>query len=120
MEEQLRKELIMTAARVLGENAANRLEMAFTIVLHKYKVETKSTDVIVYDDSNARILRNYVASLRLEGKSAEGCRKKRARHFGVAFFFISARKRHIKQKAPIRRSTLFVVKTDCCRLCFCN
>lgn len=69
MEEQLRKELIMAAARVLGDNAANRLEMAFTIVLHKYKVETKSTDVIVYDNSNARILRNYIASLRLEGKS---------------------------------------------------
>lgn len=69
MEEQLRKELIMAAARVLGENAANRLEMAFTIVLHKYNVETKSTDVIVYDNSNVRILRNYVASLRLEGKS---------------------------------------------------
>lgn len=28
MEEQLRKELIMAAARVLGDNAANRLEMA--------------------------------------------------------------------------------------------
>ena len=69
MEEQLRKELIMAAARVLGDNAANRLEMAFTIVLHKYKVETKSTDVVAYDNSNARILRNYVASLRLEGKS---------------------------------------------------
>ena len=69
MEEQLRKELIMAAARVLGENAANRLEMAITIVLHKYKVETKNTDVIVYDNSNTRILRNYVASLRLEGKS---------------------------------------------------
>ena len=27
MEEQLRKELIMAAARVLGDNAANRLEM---------------------------------------------------------------------------------------------
>ena len=28
MEEQLRKELIMAAARVLGENAANRFQMA--------------------------------------------------------------------------------------------
>ena len=32
-------------------------------------METKSTNVIVYDNSNARIIRNYIASLRLEGKS---------------------------------------------------
>lgn len=41
MEEQLRKELMMATANVLGEKAASKLEMAFTIVLHKYKVETK-------------------------------------------------------------------------------
>ena len=69
MEEQLRKELMMATANVLGEKAASKLEMAFTIVLHKYKVETKNTDIIIYDNSNARILRNYIASLRLEGKS---------------------------------------------------
>lgn len=69
MEEKLRKELMMAVSGVLGENAANRLEMAITIVLHKYKVEAKSTDIIEYDNSNARILKNYIASLRLEGKS---------------------------------------------------
>ena len=69
MEEQLRKELIMAVANVLGEKAASKLEMAFTIVLHKYNVETKNTDIITYDNSNTRILKNYIASLRLEGKS---------------------------------------------------
>lgn len=69
MEEQLRKELIMAAANVLGEKAASKLEMAFTIVMHKYNVETKNTDIITYDNSNTRILKNYIASLRLEGKS---------------------------------------------------
>lgn len=34
MEEQLRKELIMAAARVLGDNAANRLEMVGKPVKH--------------------------------------------------------------------------------------
>lgn len=69
MEEQLRKELMMAVIGVLGKDAANRLKMAFTIVLHKYKVESKSTDVVTYDNSNTRILKNYIASLRLEGKS---------------------------------------------------
>ena len=60
MEEHLRKELIMAAARILGEGAANKLEMAYTIVLHKYEIKIRSTDVIVYDNSNTKILRNYV------------------------------------------------------------
>lgn len=69
MEEQLRKELIMAAARVLGEDTANKLDMAFTFILYKYKVESKQTDIVLYDNSNERILKNYIASLRLEGKS---------------------------------------------------
>jgi site-specific recombinase XerD len=69
MEEQLRKDLLMAVAKILGEDTANRLEVAFTMVLYKYKVEGKSTDIVVYDDSNNRIIKNYVASLRLEGKS---------------------------------------------------
>ena len=35
MEEQLRKELIMAAAKVLGEDAASKLDMAFTFILYK-------------------------------------------------------------------------------------
>lgn len=69
MEEQLRQELLLATARVLGENSANKLEMTFTIILHKYEVKSKSTNIIEYDNSNARILKNYIASLRLEGKS---------------------------------------------------
>lgn len=69
MEEQLRKDLLMAVTKILGEDTANRLEVAFTMVLYKYKVEGKSTDIVVYDDSNNRIIKNYVASLRLEGKS---------------------------------------------------
>ena len=61
MKEQLRKELIMAAAIILGECAANKLEMDYTIVLHKYEIKTRSTDVIVYDNSNTKILRNNVA-----------------------------------------------------------
>lgn len=69
MEEQLRKELIMAAAKVLGEDAANKLDMVFTCVIYKYKVDSKQTDIVLYDNSNERILKNYIASLRLEGKS---------------------------------------------------
>jgi len=69
MEEQLRKELLMAVANVLGEEQANKLEMAFTVVLYKYEINNKQTELVVYDDSNTRIVKNYVANLRLEGKS---------------------------------------------------
>lgn len=38
MEEQLRKDLLMAVAKILGEDTANRLEVAFTMVLYKYKL----------------------------------------------------------------------------------
>lgn len=69
MEEQLRQELLRVVMRLLGEEASNRLDMAFTLILHKYNVESKQTELAIYDDSNMKIVKNYIASLRLEGKS---------------------------------------------------
>ena len=69
MEEQLRQELLRTVMRMLGEEASNKLDMAFTLILHKYNVESKQTELAIYDDSNMKIVKNYIASLRLEGKS---------------------------------------------------
>ena len=69
MEEQLRQELLRAVMRMLGEEASNKLDMAFTLILHKYNVESKQTELVIYDDSNMKIVKNYIASLRLEGKS---------------------------------------------------
>ena len=69
MEEQLRQELLRAVMRMLGEEASNKLDMAFTLILHKYNVESKQTELAIYDDSNMKIVKNYIASLRLEGKS---------------------------------------------------
>ena len=41
----------------------------FSIILHKYNIESKQTELVIYDDSNMKIVKNYIASLRLEGKS---------------------------------------------------
>ena len=69
MEEQLRQELLMATAKILGEEATNKLDMVFSCIIHKYKIESEQTDIVVYDNSNERILKNYIGSLRLEGKS---------------------------------------------------
>lgn len=71
MKEQLRKELLIAATNILGEESAKKLETAFTFVLFKYKIEEETTNIIPYDDSNVTILRNYTASLRLEGMSEQ-------------------------------------------------
>lgn len=93
MEEQLRQELLRAVMRVLGEEASNRLDMAFSVILHKYNVENKQTEVAIYDDSNMRIVKNYIAALRLEGKSE----KTIDQYYRIVCNFLKAIGKHIKK-----------------------
>lgn len=93
MEEQLRQELLRTVMRVLGEEASNRLDMVFSVILHKYNVENKQTEVAIYDDSNMRIVKNYIAALRLEGKSE----KTIDQYYRIVCNFLKAIGKHIKK-----------------------
>ena len=69
MKEQLLRELLIASSTVLGEESANKLTMAFSCVLYKYRVEGEETRIINYDDSNINVIKNYIGILRLEGKS---------------------------------------------------
>lgn len=93
MEEQLRQELLRAVMRVLGEEASNRLDMTFSVILHKYNVENKQTEVAIYDDSNMRIVKNYIAALRLEGKSE----KTIDQYYRIVCNFLKAIGKHIKK-----------------------
>lgn len=93
MEEQLRQELLRAVMRVLGEEASNRLDMVFSVILHKYNVENKQTEVAIYDDSNMRIVKNYIAALRLEGKSE----KTIDQYYRIVCNFLKAIGKHIKK-----------------------
>lgn len=93
MEEQLRQELLRAVMRVLGEEASNRLDMVFSVILHKYNVENKQTEVAIYDDSNMRIVKNYIAALRLEGKSE----KTIDQYYRIVCDFLKAIGKHIKK-----------------------
>lgn len=71
MKEQLLRELLIATTTVLGEESANKLNMAFSCVLHKYHIEGEETQLITYDNSNITIIKNYIGVLRLEGKSEQ-------------------------------------------------
>ena len=70
MEERFRAELMEKLAD-LGREVTKRIDMAVTSLFMKYRVEEQSTEIIVLDDTNEKLLQRYIATLKLEGKSDE-------------------------------------------------
>ena len=69
MIEQLRTEIIAKVIDVLGEEAADKVGDALTLIICKYDVNIKKHEVAVHNDSNLKIIKQYAAALKLEGKS---------------------------------------------------
>lgn len=69
MTEQLRMEIINKVAEVLGCEAADKIDNAVTLIICKYEVKAKQCEVAEYDDSNFMLIKQYAATLKLEGKS---------------------------------------------------
>ena len=69
MMEQLRTEILSKVSEQLGNKAAEKIENAVTLILCKYEVKVKKCEVVKYDNSNMAIVKQYAASLKLEGKS---------------------------------------------------
>ncbi|QHJ84975.1 MAG: hypothetical protein [Bacteriophage sp.] len=53
----------------LDHNTVNRIEKVLYIELDNFDVSEKQTELVAYDDSNIRMLKKYIATKRLEGKS---------------------------------------------------
>lgn len=67
--EKFRAELL-TMISDLGSEVVNRVDIAISIISNNYIITEDTTkEIIVYDDVNERLLKQYLASLRLEGKS---------------------------------------------------
>ena len=69
MTEQLRMEIINKVAEVLGCDAADKIDNAVTLIICKYEVTAKQCEITEYDDSNYMLIKQYAATLKLEGKS---------------------------------------------------
>jgi len=55
----------------LKESQYDLLKNTLDITLHPYDITNMETSVIVYDDFNTRILKQYLGTLRIVGKSTE-------------------------------------------------
>lgn len=70
MKEMLRKEILMVANRFIHKSEdVQMFDMCITTLLHKYQISEDVTDLTIQDNQNEKILKTYMATLRLEGKS---------------------------------------------------
>lgn len=69
MVEQLRTEVLTKVVELLGAEAADKVDNALTLIICKYDVQIKKYEVAAYDNSNLMLIKQYAATLRLEGKS---------------------------------------------------
>lgn len=68
MEERFRAELIEKLVD-LGREVTERIDMAVTSLFMKYRVEEQCTEVACVDGTGEVLLKRYIATLKLEGKS---------------------------------------------------
>lgn len=66
---ELRDEILSGMAEVLSAEQSEKLAQIIDIVSYKYEIRPKSTELRVYDDSNIRVIKRFVATKRLEGLS---------------------------------------------------
>ena len=69
MEEKFRIELLTMVDKFIGKEMVGILDRCLTKLFTKYDIVEKSTEICVLDKQNERIVKTYIASLRLEGKS---------------------------------------------------
>ena len=67
--EELRQAVMQMMCSVLNGEQLGKLGNVLDIVLHDYKVEHRTEDIVVYDNSNNSKLKRFIATKRLEGLS---------------------------------------------------
>lgn len=70
MEEKLRMELLGILNKCMDKEQIREVDIALTAVLQKYEVAERCTDIaLTNEQGNEKILKTYIASMRLEGHS---------------------------------------------------
>ena len=70
MEEKFRVELLGILGRCMEKEQIREVDMALTVLFQKYDVSERCTELaLVNEQSNDKILKTYIASMRLEGHS---------------------------------------------------
>lgn len=70
MEEKFRTELLAILDKKMDKEQINEVDIALTVLFCKYEVVEQCTDLVpVNEQGNEKILKTYIASMRLEGHS---------------------------------------------------
>ena len=70
MEEKFRMELLGILDKCIGKEQIREVDMALTVLFQHYDVSERCTELaLVNEQSNEKILKTYIASMRLEGHS---------------------------------------------------
>lgn len=70
MEEKFRMELLGILDKCMEKEQIREVDMALTVLFQKYDVSERCTELALVDEqSNEKILKTYIASMRLEGHS---------------------------------------------------
>lgn len=70
MEEKFRVELLGILDKCIGKEQIREVDMALTVLFQHYEVCERCTELaLVNEQSNEKILKTYIASMRLEGHS---------------------------------------------------
>lgn len=69
MEERFRCEMLEAMGTVLGDVALRKLDNVITVLFNRYEIKEKSHELVIFDGGNDRLINQFIASMRLEGKS---------------------------------------------------
>lgn len=69
LQDQITRNILTKMGLVLDPTQLMELENTIVVEFHDYRITRESTDLVVYEDSNMRLLANYLVAKTIEGLS---------------------------------------------------
>lgn len=66
---------VLSSLKDLDQNTLDKIENILYINFEKYEIKEKCTEVVVHDDSNLGLIKKFIATKKLEGKSVKTLKK---------------------------------------------
>ena len=69
----------MSSLKDLDQKTLDRIENILYVNLEKYYIKETCTEIVIHDDSNLGLIKKFIATKKLEGKSVRTLKKISAR-----------------------------------------
>lgn len=66
---------VLSSLKDLDQNTLDKIKNILYINFEKYEIKEKCTEIVVHDDSNLGLIKKFIATKRLEGKSVKTLKK---------------------------------------------